>query len=216
LGNVSDKCVKDEIQNHDPYPCLLVDLSQGDEKGYALLKDRSGMTQLLLIPTAKIIGIESPELLKPGMSNYFAEAWHARALLEALAHKTVPRTAMSLAINSKASRSQNQLHIHIDCVRKDLSDFLREAAIADKWAPLDFVIADHHYMAMRVEGDGLKADPFQLVADKLPEAKEDMEQATSKEGQPGFIILESHVDRETDNWAQGEELQDHACSILGL
>ena len=220
---VNDKCVKDEIQNHDPYPCLQADLSQGVEKGYALLKDRNGMTQLLLIPTAKIAGIESPEILRPEAANYFAEAWHARAFLEALAHKPVPRTAISLAINSKFSRSQNQLHIHIDCVRQDLSEMLRVATIGDKWAPLDFADSGHHYMAIYVEGDELSVNPFKLLADEVPGAKEHMEQqtlvvigATSKEGQPGFIILESHVDRGTDNLAHGEELQDHACSILGL
>jgi CDP-diacylglycerol pyrophosphatase len=220
---VNDQCVQDEIQNRDPYPCLQVDLSQGLGKGYALLKDRSGLTQLLLIPTAKITGIESPEIQRPGATNYFAGAWHARAFLEALAHKSLPRTAISLAINSKYSRSQSQLHIHIDCLRQDISETLRAASIGDTWTPLDFPGLGHHYLARRVPGDELNVNPFELLADEVPGAKENMDQQTLvvigaafKEGLPGFIILQSRLDRETGNLAQGEELQDHACSIAGL
>jgi len=220
---VNDKCVPDEIQNHDPYPCLQVDLSQGLGKGYALLKDRNGLTQLLLIPTAKIKGIESTEIQRPEATNYFAEAWRARAFLEALAHKPLPRTAISLAINSKYSRSQNQLHIHIDCLRQDISETLRAASIGDTWTPLDFPGLGHHYLARRVPGDELNVNPFELLADEVPGAKENMEQQTlvvigavSKEGLPGFIILQSRLDRATGNLGEGEELQDHACSLAGL
>ena len=220
---VNDQCVQDEIQNHDPYPCLHVNLGQGVDKGFALLKDRNGATQLLLIPTAKITGIESPEIQRPEATNYFAEAWHARAFLEALAHKPLPRTAVSLAINSKFSRSQNQLHIHLDCLRQDISETLRAAAIGDTWTPLDFASSGHHYLARRVPGDELSVNPFKLLADEVPGAKENMEQQTlvvvgaaSKDGLPGFIILQSRVDRATGNLAEGEELQDHACSIAGI
>jgi CDP-diacylglycerol pyrophosphatase len=125
--NVS-KCISNEANHGDPYPCLGVDLSLGQDKGFALLKDCVGVGQVLLIPTQKITGIESPEILRDKAGheprNYFAEAWRARSILDALVHKDLPRNAISLAINSKCHRTQRQLHIHIDCVRPDVEKAL--------------------------------------------------------------------------------------------
>jgi CDP-diacylglycerol pyrophosphatase len=50
-------------QHDDPAPCATVDLSAGDEQGYAVLKDINGATQFLLIATEQISGIESPAIL---------------------------------------------------------------------------------------------------------------------------------------------------------
>ena len=41
----------------------LVDITNGVEKGFAVLKDKTGVAQFLLIPTARIGGIEDPALL---------------------------------------------------------------------------------------------------------------------------------------------------------
>ena len=76
---VHDKCVPDQRQNDNPAPCAVVDLREGDATGYAILKDLVGATQYLLIPTARVPGIESPLLLTPEAPNYFADAWRERA-----------------------------------------------------------------------------------------------------------------------------------------
>jgi CDP-diacylglycerol pyrophosphatase len=107
---VDGQCVPDQRNNGDPAPCALVDL----ESGYAVLKDLVGNTQFLLIPTVRIGGIESPQILAPHAPNYFADAWRARSFVEQRAGRALPRDWLSLAINSAAARSQNQLHIHID------------------------------------------------------------------------------------------------------
>src|SRR5260221_10222820 len=75
---VHNICVPGQLQRHDPKPCLQVDLKDGIEKGFAILKDPRGLAQFLLIPTARISGIESPVILGPGATNYFASAWEAR------------------------------------------------------------------------------------------------------------------------------------------
>ena len=79
---VHDKCVPDQRQNGNPAPCAVVDLREGDAKGYAVLKDLVGATQYLLIPTARVPGIESPLLLAPEAPNYFADAWRERGYTE--------------------------------------------------------------------------------------------------------------------------------------
>lgn len=121
---VNGQCVPDLYEHHDPAPCAQVDLSRGEDRGWAVYKDITGDRQYLLIPTAHIPGIESPALLSAGATNYFGVAWQARAFVEQQAGGALPRDWMSLAINSSVSRSQNQLHIHIDCLRADVRDAL--------------------------------------------------------------------------------------------
>lgn len=220
---VHDQCVPNQERNADPAPCARVVLDEGVARGYAVLKDIRGATQFLLIPTARLAGIEAPELLVSDAPNYFAAAWHARRFVEGRAHRTLPRDALSLAINSALARSQNQLHIHIDCVRADVREALREHGdrIGPRWAPLDVPLAGQRYMAVRVAGEELgAADPFRLLADGVPGAKESMGShtlvvigATSPDGTPGFIILDQRADLAAGVRGRGEDLQDHACTL---
>ena len=53
---VHDLCVTDMNTSGNPAPCAVVDLDQG----FAVLKDIQGATQYLLLPTARVTGIESP------------------------------------------------------------------------------------------------------------------------------------------------------------
>ena len=216
---VHDKCVVDMQQHRDPAPCSRVDLGRGESGGYAVLKDIVGERQYLLIPTARIVGIESPELLDPATPNYFGAAWQARAFVEQKAGGTIARDWMSLAINSAVARTQNQLHIHLDCLRADVHDALRAVAgsVGPVWAPLPVPLVGHTYWAMAVGGVELDADPFTLLADGLEGARADMGLytlvvvgSTDSAGRPGFVILADRADAETG--AGGEELQDHdAC-----
>jgi CDP-diacylglycerol pyrophosphatase len=217
---VSDQCVPDQVQHADPKPCASVDL----QDGYAILKDIRGRTQYLLIPTVRVTGIESPDLLAPDAPNYFAYAWDQRGYVERAAGRGLPRSAISLAINSARARSQNQLHIHMDCIRTDVHQVLRSdlARIGDSWAPLsEPLVGGHHYRAMRVLADTLEGtNPFVLLADGVPGARADMGKenlvvvgAEFAAGQPGFVILNSQVDPSTGDAGGGEELQDHDCVI---
>jgi CDP-diacylglycerol pyrophosphatase len=207
-----DQCVPDEEQNHSPKPCELVDLSAG----YVVLKDIVGATQFLLMPIARITGIESPQLLAPDAPNYWAPAWQARRFVEQRADRALPRDVISLAVNSAKARSQNQLHIHIDCTRLDVVAALGEhaEAIGDRWAKFPVQLAGHDYMAMRVEQPDLAgSDPFVLLADGIPEARADMGSYTLVVvGAPqGFVVLAGHADGTADR-GSGEQLQDHACA----
>jgi CDP-diacylglycerol pyrophosphatase len=220
---VNTMCVPDQTQNRDPKPCAQVELQDGGSRGFAILKDLRGETQFLLIPTARIAGMESPDILAPGAVNYFADAWEARSYVSQALHKTLPPDDISLAINSAESRSQDQLHIHVDCVRSDVFEALHanEAAIGNHWAAFPHPFFGHHYMAMWVPGEHLGSNnPFQLVAEGLPGARQNMGQRTlvvvgltRADGTKGFVLLEDQVNKESHDLASGEELQDHACRI---
>jgi len=220
---VSTMCVPDQTQHHDPKPCSAVDLRDGDDRGFAILKDIRGETQFLLIPTARISGMESPAVLAPEAANYFASAWEARSYVAAALHKDLPPDDISLAINSLSSRSQDQLHIHIDCARMEVYDALHGAqgGISSEWKPLQHPLFGHPYKAMWVAGEHLGANnPFKLLADGVPGARQNMGDytlvvvgLTRHDGAKGFVLLEDQVNREAHDLASGEELQDHACRI---
>ena len=130
------------------------------------MKDSTGATQFLLIPTKKIRGIESRSVRARGATNYFAEAWKARGLTEKVLGRAMPSDTMSLAVNSEFGRTQNQLHIHIDCIRADVRKALhsQRSKITGRWASLNKPLVGHHYMAMRIVGtDARRPQPFQAA-----------------------------------------------------
>lgn len=123
---VHGRCVPDMKTKHNPAPCVSVNLAQGEAGGFAILKDAKGNTQYLVIPTAKITGIESPPILAPNAINYFSEAWAVTDLVDQRQNHTLPRTDFAIAINSVSGRSQNQLHIHVDCIQPRAKSVLEQ------------------------------------------------------------------------------------------
>ncbi len=209
---VNEQCVPDQQQFHSPKPCELVDLSAG----YVVLKDREGDTQFLVMPTARISGIESPEILAPDAPNYWEAAWQARHYVDERAHRALPRETISLAINSASGRTQNQLHIHVDCTRLDVIAALREHAgdIGTAWTQFPVKLSGHDYMAMRLDRSDLGGtNPFVLLADGVPGARADMaHQTLVAVGDPGGFVLLAGRATGITNSGSGEELQDHACA----
>lgn len=218
---VNGQCVPNQLQHDDPAPCAQVDLGAGEQNGHAVLKDLVGPLQFLLIPTGRISGIESPELLAPGATNYFAAAWRARSFVEERAGRTLPRDWLSLAINSEQARTQNELHIHVDCLSADVHEALvqHSSEIGPEWAAFPVPLASQRYSAVFVDGEDLEAvNPFVLLADGVPGARADMGDQTlvvvgavGRDGNPGFIVLADRVDPATGDRAGGEALQDHAA-----
>ena len=216
---VHDQCVPDEQQHGDPAPCAVVNLAGA----FAVLKDIKGATQFLLIPTKQISGIESPSLLAPFAANYFADAWQERGLVEKALGHAMPPDMLSLAINSASGRTQNQLHIHIDCIRADVRETLlsERPNIGWRWTVLKTPLAGHQYRAMRVTGPTLFGhNPFKLLAWGVPGARADMGPHTLVVvGMMfggwvlGFILLDDRADPAHGDWGSGEELQDHSCAL---
>jgi CDP-diacylglycerol pyrophosphatase len=214
---VQNQCVLNWTQHQDPAPCERVFLADAktDSSGYAILPDRKGAAHYLLIPTQTMRGMDSDELLDPDLPNYFAEAWRARDVITKFVGHPVVRTAIGLAVNNVHSRTQDQFHIHIDCLRQDVVASLRTAAehVGDSWTPID--VAGSTYQAMRIEAVSLDgASPFDLVAKLSPEARHHLGDYTVvvagmqfKSG-AGFILL-------TGTGPTGELLMDSSCAVAG-
>jgi CDP-diacylglycerol pyrophosphatase len=220
---VHRQCVPDELTEGSPAPCTEVSLEGGAEHGWAVLKDRRGKTQFLLIPTARVTGIEDPAVLAPDAPNWWQAAWSARGYVMARAGRELPRDALSLAINAPAGRTQEQLHIHIDCLRPDVRDALRAraASVSEAWAPLGVPLAGRDYRARRVDGAELGAqDPFRLLAEAPGVGPAGMGAqtlvvvgATFAGGMPGFLLLADRADLAVGDRGSGEDLQDHECAL---
>ncbi len=212
---VQDECAVHWLRQHSASPCERIYLPGAPHasEGFAILADRKGGAHFLLIPTRTIAGMESAELLEPGAPNYFAAAWRARDLLARSVGHGVPRNAVGLALNPRHARSQDQLHIHIECLRTDVALALRSAAprIGGNWSPIP--VDGRRYEAMRVMGEELDgADPPIMLANGLHPARSDSGDFTLvaagmdfKEG-PGFVLLAGHG-------VAGELLLDSTCAI---
>lgn len=218
---VHEKCVPDQQASQNPAPCVLVDLSGSEEGGVAILKDINGIAQHLAIPTRRIAGVEAPDLLDPGLPNYWRAAWAARSYLNTRLPHELPRDAIGLAINAASRRSQDQLHIHIDCVAPDVRDALAayDAKLSADWHVLPFTLRERRYWARRLDSADLSdVAPFRLLADGVPGAKGDMAEetlvvigATFPAAHAGFILLADRADPGAGG--HGEDLLDSRCTI---
>ncbi len=212
-------CMTDMKVSGHPAPCLEV-----NPAGYAVLRDPQAKTEILLVPTTRLVGIESPELQAPGAPNYWQAAWDARRLIEDRVGRQAVREDIGLAINSAFGRSQDQLHIHVDCVLPEVKAALEMRAdeIGASWAPLGFALAGKYYRAMRLDGEAFgERDPFKLLAQGSPEARADMARQTlavvgvrSSDGRPGFIMLAATGNTPGNPDGASEALLDHSCAVL--
>ena len=217
---VHGECVPHMEAGLGPQPCERVDLDGGVEQGVAILKDLVGVSQMLAIPTRRITGIEDPQMLAPNAPPVFAVAWGAKTLVEERLHRALPREAVGLAINSKWARSQEQLHVHVDCVAIPVVKALAEYASAfdSQWRAMTVPLQGRVYFARRVDSADL-ADvaPLKLLADGLEGARAHMGAyslaavGAAFDGKPGFVLLADQFSLEGGGHA--EDLQDHDCAI---
>jgi CDP-diacylglycerol pyrophosphatase len=217
---VHGQCAVHAEAGQGPAPCERIDLAHGDDQGVALLKDRVGIAQFLAIPTRRVTGIEDPFVLDPAAPNYFAFAWGARDALAARLGRALPREDVSIAINSSFARSQDQLHLHLDCLDPEVAATLAGNldSLDDVWRPMAEPLKGRVYWARRVLSDDL-ADvrPLVLLADGAPDAKAHMADESliaigaTFAGKPGFALLADRA--ELTQGGHAEDLQDHDCAV---
>lgn len=213
---ISQKCVPNQRANGQPAPCSQVD----EKQGFVVMKDRNGPLQFLLMPTAKVTGMESPALLEDATPNYFSQAWEARHYMADKYGKPIDDSNISLAINSEYGRSQNQLHIHISCLLPQVKTTLSQdvGQIGYRWQNLPDKLIGHNYLARKVSPAELnEKGAFRLLAEEVPEARENMGHfGMAMIGLKGgdFLLLASQSNLLLFNFASTEEIQDHNCAVL--
>lgn len=211
---VGGQCVPQEQAMGRPGQCTSVNLAEH----YAILKDISGATQHLLIPTERIAGIESPGVVAPNAPDYWVDGWNQRKVVEASLGQPLAGNQFGLEINSKYRRSQQQLHIHMDCMRTSVIDALaayRDAPAGQwQWGTLEGA----RYRIMRVSSLTEGNNPFLIVARDHPGSEAMANETILVTGagpsaqQDGWLVVNSGM--EVDNGSgTAEGLLDHRCRL---
>lgn len=103
-----------------PRPCEYV-----SQLGFVIMKE--SQKEHLFVPTAVLKGVEDPAITGHNAEPYWRYAWgQARRYFRGRKPWQI-----GLPINSKAGRSQDQLHIHMACMKKSVSDALHHAHISN-------------------------------------------------------------------------------------
>jgi CDP-diacylglycerol pyrophosphatase len=206
LWSLAQCCAKDLQSNRG---CRYY--SKSDD--FIILKDNSPAKPdaYLIIPTIKVTGIEDRRIFAPPVADFWAYGWR-----QAQIYVKRPAAATGLAINSEFGRTQNQLHIHISCVRRDVAQKLAangQKIGDDPAAPVAIPLGPQNsvYRAIKVMGLVAKS-PFALAA-AMPGAATDMAGqsiAVIGAGTPGlyYVLDTTH---QGANPGAAEELLDQSC-----
>ena len=130
LWDVVRACLTTHALTGGAFPCLDVEVRDGVDRGFVVLRPPFGDPDTVLIPTRRVAGVEDPWLIEPDAPNYFAEAWNARRFVPALGAGGGREPDAAIAVNSMAKRSQDQLHIHIGCLEPEVGRGLASAFAA--------------------------------------------------------------------------------------
>ncbi|KGA33559.1 CDP-diacylglycerol diphosphatase [Pectobacterium odoriferum] len=212
---VSEQCVPNQQRNGKPAPCLEVNLANG----YVLFDDRNGPYHDLLLPIDKISGIESSTLLQQGTPNFFEQAWANRSHLSREAGKPIRDDYLSLAINSRYGRTQNQLHIHIACLRPEIYQTLNQQfpTLSADWKTLPVKINGHVYLAKTLAMNELaQSDPFKTLDRHAQQQNESigkygLAMVSMPTGEK--VLLASSLDVFNMSLGSVEEIQDFSCAL---
>ena len=198
-----------------PFPCAKVVQQGGDGAGYAILPVAAG--HILTVPTTRIAGIESRELLSPAQPNYWQAAWEARTRLDADFDRKLDRGDVALALNSAFVRSQDQMHIHTACVKGEVKAALTaDRAIGEGWSRLPMRLAGDSYRVRWAPGADLSGlNVFDLLPAEVRRSPAAMARQTlvvvggwDRNHAPGFYILDSQAG---GGGGHGESLLDFGC-----
>lgn len=211
---VSQRCIPGSKVHQQTNPCAKVELKQG----YVLIKDRVGVLQYLLIPTERISGVGSTSVLKASTPNFFSQAWEERKMLSYRYGERIDDQTLSLAINSRWGRTQDQLHIHISCLKPEVAQQIQafQANITQQWQKI--ILVNHPYQIRLISRQQLaQQSPFRIVAHELPRAKLHMEDygiAMVSLGKQQLALLAIQTQWWRGILGASEELQDHSCQML--
>ena len=208
---VSERCVPEQQHSGSSISCLQVNLAQR----YTVFNDANGPLHTLLIPIDKITGIESPELLNSKAENYFQHGWDTRYFLQQRAAFPIPERYLALAVNSRYGRTQNQLHLHLSCLKPEVYQAILQQAenIGYQWKKLDTPLSGRRYLAIRAAE---ATNPFIALAQYLQAEGDAMDnyglaRIVADKGEA--ILLATRVQLMALTLGTAEELLDFDCKV---
>ena len=220
LRHVELTCMLDHWVTASALPCLSVDSAHGVVVLRAPLED----THVVVMPTASVSGVEAPLLRRDGGPNYFQAAWDARSFVQGEVARPLGWDDVGLAINSRSTRSQDQLHIHVDCVDRRVKRALAASADrfpTDRWLQGGLVVHGHPLWVRLVDAPSLTGTNLFRLSDDIPGFAADPAETTlaafgvvGAGGRRGFAIVAGQSDpARAASQFTGEHLLDHACRV---
>lgn len=149
------------------FPCLRYDVGHG----FAIIRSPfNDALDFIITPTTKIVGIESPELLKTDTPNLWDAGWQQRVLLEEASKKKLSWNDVAMAVNSKFSRTQDQLHIHLGCVDTNIKQYFMQMPehLKQGWFLIRLPHIRSEFIATILPADGLNENVFMKLAREKP------------------------------------------------
>lgn len=211
-------CVLAKRLANRTFPCLSVDLGDGARPGTAVLRAPGEPTHSVVMPTDTVAGLEAPVLRGPRGAAYWRAALAARPFVSDVFKGKLPPAAVGLAVNSARGRSQDQLHIHLDCMRPSVLAALKahDRQIRRTWSRFPVPLAGDHYYALRVpEAQAAQFNPFAALHG-LPGARPDLHRTSFAavatqpgDPEPGYILLAYRAPS-----ASAEDVLDHSCAVV--
>lgn len=210
-------CVLAKRLANRTFPCLSVDLGDGDRPGSAVLRAPGEPTHSVVMPTDTVPGLEAPVLRGPRGAAYWRAALAARPLVSDVLKGRLTPAEVGLAVNSARGRSQDQLHIHLDCLRPSVLKAIRAHGrqVRHTWGRFPVPLAGDHYYALRVpEAEAAQFNPFAALH-TLPGARPDLHRTSFAalatppgDPEPGYILLAYRAPS-----ASAEDVMDHSCTV---
>ena len=225
LWRVVQACLANHYVTGAAFPCLQVETANGTSTGYAVLRAPLEDTHVILTPTVRTIGIEAAQLRATDAVNYFQDAWSARHFVTDELARQPARDDLAMAVNSRPGRSQDQLHIHVDCIRPVVKQSLRRQMASihlRDWTQISVSPHAPRYWALALANDDLAdVNIFSLVANGLKVSPDRMDDMTivvagvegGRDG-AGFIVLARQRSSRSLDEAHGEALLNHSCAAF--
>jgi CDP-diacylglycerol pyrophosphatase len=221
LWAVVRTCVFNHSVTGFSFPCVEVSTADGDSRGYVILRSLA-IRDIVLAPAKRVVGLEDPWLRSADAPDYFGDAWNARHYVKDLSPRPVGDVDIALAVNSRLSRTQDQLHIHIGCVSSRARQLIESAApglSASSWLRVKKEALGVETYAREIESlDGVNL--LRLAMDGIPSAVRNLGSmgiavaaSPLRGGRHGFVALAWFDETNAPGHPFAvEELLDPRCS----
>lgn len=205
------------------FPCLRVGAKGRGATPYVVLRVPGSRTHLLVMPAEAIPGLEDPRLQAAPYGSLWAEALATRPLVSEGAGFAIPDALIGLAVNADRVRSQDQLHIHVECIRPRYLQSIRAqaAGLGRDGATKSLIVAGEYFVARRIGREDVEqGNLFALLASESPASAglsglgallvSDEASPQSSGADDGMLLLAAPRQERTV-----EKLLDHGCERTG-
>ena len=211
--NVQERCLTPATPTHSD--CVIVDR----QRGFVLYKDMIGASHYLVIPVRPVSGVDDARVWSDREHNAWAFGWAARDTVGKAIGRALPDTLLGLAINARAARSQDQLHIHLDCISESARDFLANSAFDRQWRSLTFRGKPVRVRLIPSDDPVLAVDPFDVVREdlgvdgKIADRGVFLGYVRPLQGQAGFVVVDEPVDKAGGANGHASDFLDRGCKL---